>query len=143
MVGFAEILAEVETAVRSASAKAASTLRFESEISRVHDVQANEPDRPLRGVAAAYRQSVEDASRPAQSESAQSARPLNEFAACFPTELAAARRSPEKLTALRRRIAWALHPDRTLYAPHEAAQVMASFNAMIDTALTHCRTRRS
>jgi hypothetical protein len=140
MAGFADILAQVESA-SSRTDELASPLRLRMELAPTLDVVATEGNAPPRGVIAAYRETIEElaprAPAPVVARLSQ-----EDFAARFPKMLRGARRSPDKLAALRREIAWALHPDRAGADAQENSDAMARFNAMIDAALAECRRER-
>jgi hypothetical protein len=57
----------------------------------------------------------------------------------FSRALSAASGSPKKLHALRRSLAWRLHPDRRAGALCDTQDALAQCNAAIDAALARCR----
>ncbi|PWB94330.1 hypothetical protein [Methylosinus sporium] len=58
-------------------------------------------------------------------------------------ELLRAEGSPAKLGALRRRLAWACHPDRQEKSrARQAERMLAEFNAQIDQAIARATARR-
>ena len=56
-------------------------------------------------------------------------------------ELAASRQSQQRLKALRREVAWLLHPDRRPGDRAAAAALLARFNAEIDAAIAALSAR--
>jgi hypothetical protein len=56
-------------------------------------------------------------------------------ATSFARDLRDARRCPNRLKALRRKIAWRLHPDRRLPEASDNSVDLAKFNAEIDAAI--------
>lgn len=141
MAGFAEILAEVESAPPASSASAPPVLPVEK-IVAAHSVATHRDDDRLRSVTAAYREAFAyDPNSDALARVAVVAPPPQELATLFAAEFALARHSPDMLRALRRKMAWRLHPDRAGDTASDAAKTMARFNAMIDTAIARCPRR--
>lgn len=123
MAGFAEILAQVEAQARAAPCDGAP---FSCSAAVVLIGQEPSPP-PLRRVAAAYGDQT-GASEPVASIDPQT------VLALFVQEAFAAQGAPKRLRALRRKMAWLLHPDRAADQP-AAAQAMAQINAKIDGEL--------
>lgn len=135
MAGFADILADIEAASFGVE-QDAPTLRFGLEKASTQIVNTTLASAPLQGLAAAYLEIIETVALTAPEAPSPS---LDEIAARFPTLLNLARRSPKGLSALRREMAWALHPDRAAGDAGAASRAMARFNAAIDAALAQCR----
>lgn len=151
MAEFAEILADVEAASR-----AGAPFRFpqqkttgDAAFALCCNKQTAKTDERLQSATAAYRQHQGGASPDvAQSSQRDVERRehdgVSELLAHLAKELKAARRSPARLKALRRKAAWRFHPDRWSQrsAPHDAresALAMAQFNALIDAAIAESR----
>lgn len=136
MAGFADILAEVEAALRAAFAppsRPPACLR--PEIPNARDAEVSETIGQAQFVAAVYLRTIADESDAPPNGESRTRDDTKDIVARFPNDLAIARRSPEKLQALRRRLAWALHPDRAQRDTEEASRLMAHCNAMIDAEL--------
>lgn len=58
----------------------------------------------------------------------------------FPRLLSEAKGSTQALQALRRRLAWRLHPDRGIGSSVPASLSLSEINAAIDEALASCST---
>lgn len=88
-------------------------------------------------VVAAYQSFQPKASSPPASSSALCApsRPKPVSQPPFASMMAEARHSAQSLKALRRQLAWRLHPDRR---PEDYALSLAEVNAAIDAALARC-----
>lgn len=141
MTDFAGILADVEAAPPATSAAAAPPL-FGEPIIAAHGVATDGADERMRRVTAAYREALADDSNSAvRAQAPDAGAPPTELATIFAAELALARHSPDLLRALRRKMAWRLHPDRSGDAASGASQTMARFNAMIDMAIAQCPRR--
>lgn len=115
MNAFADILAEVATC---AAPSRAPTAR----IAPVFDLGGCARKAEVAHAYASTRGGPDDARRSATTFDRQS----------FERALASALGDGRRLRALRRKIAWALHPDRT---NREGAQLLAEANALIDAAL--------
>lgn len=129
MGGFAEILRQVEAQARAASLDSVPVFRG----ARVESFPGHEsaPAPPLRRVVAVYGDQADVANPPAQFD----AQIALEF---FAKEADAASGAPARLRALRRKMAWLLHPDRVADEP-AAAQAMVQVNARIDAELARLR----
>lgn len=154
MAEFAEILAQVETSqLMWAPLRVAPG--FKLELAAAADTPAHDSgltSASRLGAASAYFQPMdatpysvakrEHAESRIEDAAAEVVR-IDEFAARFPRLLETARRAPQHLRALRREMAWRLHPDRAGADARAASERMAQFNAMIDAALAQLNAKRS
>jgi hypothetical protein len=102
------------------------------------------PDRAARA-AVAYGAAVGASTAPPELEK-KDERPLPRLPDREETlrELRRAEGSIDELHALRRRIAWACHPDRReKSSARQAERLLAEFNAQIDSAITRAKTARA
>jgi hypothetical protein len=98
------------------------------------------------GIVAAYlRASGEHSDKAAQDATQASAQKAREAdvvgpydAVCFEKDLLEARGCPKRLKALRRKIAWRLHPDRGRVECDVFPADLAKCNAQIDAAIANC-----
>lgn len=142
MAEFADILADVEAAPQVTSTRAAMSFYYHLFVS-IESADLNDDGARLRSVADAYQETVVLNRHPpiaqndrAFSPNAQLSPP--EIIHHFSQELIQARQASEKLRALRRKMAWALHPDRAANEQSDSSKLMAFVNATIDAALSEC-----